>query len=89
MDTDDSEMLILSPLSLTSSKDKSERSYPLFPERKIPSFDEDSGETLDTPHGRIRVVRDGNLAGPAFITFHDLGLNHLSNFKVIKFLTNI
>jgi len=81
MSSDDSEMLILSPLALSGSNEKSDKSYPQFQEKRIPSFEEEAVWTLVTSHGRVKVVREGNLAGPAFITFHDLGLNHLSNFK--------
>ena len=85
MSADDSELLILSPLALSGSNDQGDRSYSLFPDRRIPTLDEESIETLSTPHGQVKVAREGNPTGPAFITFHDLGLNHLSNYKVIIF----
>ena len=51
--------------------------------RIVPS---DSGslneDLLITPHGTVQVVKDGNLSGPAMITFHDLGLNGVANFQV-------
>jgi len=81
MSADDSELLILSPLALSGSNDQGDRSYSLFPDRRIPTLDEESIETLSTPHGHVKVAREGNPTGPAFITFHDLGLNHLSNYK--------
>jgi len=50
--------------------------------RIVPS---DSGslneDLLITPHGTVQVVKDGNLSGPAMITFHDLGLNGVANFQ--------
>ena len=46
----------------------------------------DDGEfethTVSTPQAVLRVARQGRQAGPVIITFHDLGLNHLTNFKV-------
>jgi hypothetical protein len=30
----------------------------------------------------VHVAKRGNARGPALITFHDLGLNHISNFQV-------
>ena len=37
---------------------------------------------VSTPHAVLRVAREGNTTGPVIITFHDIGLNHLTNFKV-------
>ena len=37
---------------------------------------------VSTPHAVLRVAREGNITGPVIITFHDLGLNHVTNFKV-------
>ena len=39
-------------------------------------------DVLDTGKGSITVYRCGKDTGPAIITFHDLGLNYLSNFQV-------
>jgi len=49
--------------------------------RTLPTSCPGSEETLTSPHGPILVARDGNPVGPAIVTFHDLGLNHLSNFQ--------
>ena len=37
---------------------------------------------VSTPHAVLTVAREGNITGPVIITFHDLGLNHVTNFKV-------
>ena len=37
--------------------------------------------SVATPHGRLEVVRQGLSSGPALLTFHDLALNHVTNFK--------
>ena len=84
MDADDSEMLILSPLSLANTPERVDKGKPFFPDRKFSASGDDCLDTLITPQGRICVAREGNHHGPAFITFHDLGLNHISNFKVFS-----
>jgi len=81
MSAEDSELLILSPLALSGSNDQGDKSYSLFRDRKIPTLEEENVDTLNTAHGQVRVAREGNPTGPAFITFHDMGLNHLSNYK--------
>jgi len=75
--TEDSHNLILSPLSLDISlaefqledKDKYGTSY--------------DSVSVATPHGRLEVVREGvtSSSAPVLITFHDLGLNHVTNFR--------
>ena len=39
--------------------------------------------SVNTPHGAVVVAREGLELGtaPVLITFHDLGLNHITNFK--------
>jgi len=81
MDADDSEMLILSPLSLANTPERVDKGKPFFPDRKFSASGDDCLDTLITPQGRICIAKEGNHNGPAFITFHDLGLNHISNFK--------
>ena len=44
---------------------------------------------VSTPHAVLTVAREGNITGPVIITFHDLGLNHLTNFKVRSELTRV
>ena len=39
-------------------------------------------DVLTTPYGTVHVAKRGNPRGPALITCHDLGLNHISNFQV-------
>jgi len=81
MSAEDSELLILSPMALSGSNNQGEKSYSLFCDRRIPTLEEETVDTLTTPYGQIKVAREGNPTGSAFITFHDLGLNHLSNYK--------
>ena len=83
MSADDSELLILSSLALSGSNDQGEKSYSLLQDKKISTLEEEMDDTLTSPHGQVKVVREGHPTGPAFITFHDLGLNHLSNYKVM------
>jgi len=66
--------------SLNSSHLPLPSSRPLLA-RSLPNSYSGVEETLTTPHGPVLVARDGNPLGPAIITFHDLGLNHLSNFQ--------
>ena len=89
MSAEDSELLILSPLALSGSNDQGDKSYSLFRDRKIPTLEEENVDTLNTAHGQVRVAREGNPTGPAFVTFHDMGLNHLSNYKVITFQNSV
>ena len=47
---------------------------------------QDSGtieEFVQTAKGKILVARQGDPKKPAIITYHDIGLNYLSNFQVI------
>ena len=39
-------------------------------------------ETIQTSKGSILVARQGDSRKPALITYHDLGLNHNTNFLV-------
>ena len=39
-------------------------------------------ETIQTSKGSILVARQGDPRKPALITYHDLGLNHKTNFLV-------
>ena len=39
-------------------------------------------ETIQTSKGSILVARQGDPRKPALITYHDLGLNHNTNFLV-------
>jgi len=34
-----------------------------------------------TPHGHVHVAVQGAIGKPAFITFHDIGLNHITQFQ--------
>jgi len=81
MSADDSELLILSSLALSGSNDQGEKSLSLFQDKRISTLEEEMVDTLTSPHGQVTVAREGHPTGPAFITFHDLGLNHLSNYK--------
>ncbi|XP_064610298.1 protein NDRG3-like [Liolophura sinensis] len=38
-------------------------------------------EDVETPHGRIRVAIQGDRTKPAILTFHDIGLNHISCYQ--------
>ena len=44
-------------------------------------------EFVQTAKGKILVARQGDPKKPIIITYHDIGLNYLSNFQVIQ--TNI
>jgi hypothetical protein len=39
-------------------------------------------EMVETTKGKILVARQGDPKKPALLTYHDLGLNYLSNFQV-------
>jgi hypothetical protein len=41
-------------------------------------------EMVQTTKGKILVARQGDPKKPALLTYHDLGLNYLSNFQVIQ-----
>ena len=91
---DDSQDLILSPLSLDISlsdtvpqefsKIKLISNY-YFTRKLFPGCHTES-VTISSPHGKLEVVKDGVISSPApaIITFHDLGLNHITNYKVKK-----
>ncbi|XP_042239247.1 protein NDRG3-like isoform X3 [Homarus americanus] len=38
-------------------------------------------ETVDTQHGPITVAVSGDTSKPMILTYHDLGLNHVTNFQ--------
>ena len=40
-------------------------------------------ETVTTPQGNVTVAWKGDRSKPAILTYHDLGLNYISNFQVI------
>ena len=40
-------------------------------------------EFVQTAKGKILIARQGDTKNPAIITYHDIGLNYLSNFQVI------
>ncbi|KAK8750637.1 hypothetical protein OTU49_014931 [Cherax quadricarinatus] len=40
-----------------------------------------SKETVDTQHGPITVAVTGDTSKPVILTYHDLGLNHVTNFQ--------
>ena len=40
-------------------------------------------EFVQTAKGKILVARQGDPKKPVIITYHDIGLNYLSNFQVI------
>ena len=42
-------------------------------------------EFVQTAKGRILIARQGDTKKPAIITYHDIGLNYLSNFQVILY----
>ena len=37
---------------------------------------------VETSHGQVLVAHSGDLRKPAILTYHDLGLNYISNFQV-------
>jgi protein NDRG1 len=39
-------------------------------------------EVIETFRGPVTVAWKGSKANPAILTYHDLGLNHVSNFQV-------
>ena len=39
-------------------------------------------EVVTTTMGPVTVAWRGNKTNPALVTYHDLGLNHVSNFQV-------
>lgn len=39
-------------------------------------------ETVETPQGKVLVAWAGDRRKPAIVTYHDLGLNYISNFQV-------
>ena len=41
-------------------------------------------EFVQTAKGKILVARQGDPKKPIIITYHDIGLNYLSNFQVIR-----
>ncbi len=41
-------------------------------------------ETVETPKGKLVVARVGDPRKTALLTFHDLGLNYISNFQVLS-----
>jgi len=74
---DDSQDLILSPLSLDISlSDTVPQEFSCHTE----------SVRISSPHGQLEVIREGitSCHAPAIITFHDLGLNHITNYKVIN-----
>lgn len=71
---DDSQDLILSPLSLDISlSDTVPQEFSCHTE----------SVRISSPHGQLEVIREGitSCHAPAIITFHDLGLNHITNYK--------
>ncbi|XP_069175043.1 protein NDRG3 isoform X5 [Procambarus clarkii] len=40
-----------------------------------------SKETIETQHGPITVAVSGDTSKPVILTYHDLGLNHVTNFQ--------
>ena len=40
-------------------------------------------EMVQTATGRILVARSGDPRKPALLTYHDIGLNYLTNFQVM------
>ena len=36
----------------------------------------------------LKVARQGRQGGPVILTFHDLGLNHVTNYKVREHVNN-
>ena len=97
MSSDDSHQLILSPLSFEkpSPLDDWGRSQVsvackcmcLHSDKNIiwsiflDSDSEYESVSVATPHGRCEVVKEGHVSGASIITLHDLGLNHVTNFK--------
>lgn len=81
MGTEDCEMLILSPVGLAgpglgvSELGISERGNLAALDWVWAGLEE-----VTSPHGVVTVWRGGNLAGPALITFHDIGLDHATNY---------
>ena len=41
-------------------------------------------ETVETPQGQVLVAWTGDRRKPAIVTYHDLGLNYISNFQVLS-----
>ena len=94
MSGDDSQQLILSPLSLDNSynhlSDPHHAGWGEFLDNNLTfktNFTSGDCEyeriSVKTPHGSVEVAREGLSLGtaPVLITFHDLGLNHITNFK--------
>ena len=44
---------------------------------------------VTTSKGPLTVAWKGNRANPALVTYHDFGMNHVSNFQVKKTKKNI
>jgi protein NDRG1 len=42
-----------------------------------------SEETVETEHGTVTVAIKGDRSKPAILTYHDLGLNYISNFQAL------
>ncbi len=45
-------------------------------------------ETIETSRGKVLVAWAGDRRKPAILTYHDLGLNYISNFQVWMELVN-
>ena len=43
-------------------------------------------EVVVTAKGNVTVAWKGDRTKPAMLTFHDLGLNHVSNFQVLFYI---
>ena len=42
-------------------------------------------ESIETAKGKVLVAFAGDRKKPAIVTYHDLGLNYISNFQAIEF----
>jgi len=65
-----------------------ELSSVVLEERKSRSWDNDNPnsvivqeDTILTPHGNVHVAIQGAVGKPAIITYHDIGLNHTTQFQ--------
>jgi len=48
---------------------------------EAPSFTTEKGQLLDTEHGPINVTVQGDTTKPVIVTYHDVGLDHVSCFQ--------
>ena len=59
--------------------DIEDESQPLLYSKFLP--EEYTEELVNTEYGDVTVAIKGDLSNPTILTYHDLGLNYISNFK--------